>query len=52
MTRFAEGLDRIVVVEDKTSFIEAQVREILYGTSGAPQVLGKRDASGLTLIPR
>ncbi|MEQ6901859.1 indolepyruvate ferredoxin oxidoreductase family protein [Nocardioides sp. YIM 152588] len=49
--RFAEGLDRIVVVEDKTSFIETQVREILYGTPGAPRILGKRDADGRALIP-
>lgn len=49
--RFAEGLDRIVVIEDKTSFIEAQIRDILYGTPAAPQVLGKRDATGMTLVP-
>lgn len=49
--RFADGLDRIVVIEDKTSFIEAQVRDILYGTPAAPQVLGKRDATGMTLVP-
>jgi indolepyruvate ferredoxin oxidoreductase len=49
--RFAEGLDKVVVVEDKTSFIETQVREILYGTAGAPQIVGKKDVTGLTLIP-
>ncbi|KRA30953.1 MULTISPECIES: indolepyruvate ferredoxin oxidoreductase family protein [unclassified Nocardioides] len=48
---FAEGLDRIVVIEDKTSFIEAQVRDILYGTPAAPEVLGKRDSNGMTLVP-
>ena len=49
--RFAEGLDRLVVVEDKTAFIETQVREILYGTPNPPQILGKRDAGGGALIP-
>ncbi|WP_167003995.1 indolepyruvate ferredoxin oxidoreductase family protein [Mumia sp. ZJ430] len=49
--RFAEGLDEIIVVEDKTSFIEMQVREILYGRPGAPRVLGKKDAAGLSLVP-
>ncbi|MCX6398676.1 MAG: indolepyruvate ferredoxin oxidoreductase family protein [Propionibacteriales bacterium] len=49
--RFADGLDRIVVIEDKTSFIETQIRDILYGTPAAPQVLGKRDATGMTLVP-
>ncbi|MFE2672568.1 indolepyruvate ferredoxin oxidoreductase family protein [Streptomyces hygroscopicus] len=48
---FAEGLDRIVVVEDKTAFVETQIREILYGTPNAPQILGKRDADGRMLIP-
>ncbi|MFC0623136.1 indolepyruvate ferredoxin oxidoreductase family protein [Kribbella deserti] len=48
---FAAGLDRIVVVEDKTSFVETQIREILYGTPNAPQILGKRDAVGRALIP-
>ena len=31
---FAEGLEEILVVEDKTAFVETQVREILYITSG------------------
>lgn len=48
---FADGLDRIVVIEDKTSFVETQIRDILYGTPNAPQILGKRDTTGRTLIP-
>lgn len=51
VARFAEGLEEIVVVEDKTSFLEMQVREILYGTAGAPRVLGKKDAEGRPLVP-
>jgi indolepyruvate ferredoxin oxidoreductase len=38
---FAEGLSEIVVVEEKRSFIEAGVKEILYGQPGAPAVSGK-----------
>ena len=49
--RFAAGLERLVVVEDKTSFVETQIRDLLYGTPGAPQVLGKKDATGLALVP-
>ncbi|MFF1819569.1 indolepyruvate ferredoxin oxidoreductase family protein [Kribbella sp. NPDC058245] len=48
---FAEGLDRIVVIEDKTAFVETQFREILYGTPNAPQILGKRDNNGRPLVP-
>ncbi|MGH1565136.1 indolepyruvate ferredoxin oxidoreductase family protein [Mumia sp. DW29H23] len=51
VSRFAEGLDEIVVVEDKTAFLETQVREVLYGTPGAPRVIGKKDAAGRLLVP-
>ena len=51
VARFAEGLDTVVVVEDKTSFIETQVRDLLYGTEGAPRILGKKDAQGRRLVP-
>ena len=49
--KFATGLDEIVVVEDKTAFIETQVREILYGMPDAPRVIGKKDAVGRRLVP-
>ncbi|RBO85615.1 indolepyruvate ferredoxin oxidoreductase family protein [Nocardia puris] len=48
--RFAQGLERLVVVEDKTAFVETQIREILYGTADAPAILGKRDARGRELF--
>ncbi|MET8874938.1 indolepyruvate ferredoxin oxidoreductase family protein [Nocardia sp. NPDC004604] len=48
--QFADGLERIVVVEDKTAFIETQIREILYGTTAAPQIVGKRDAANRPLF--
>ena len=48
---FAEGLEEILVVEDKTAFVETQVREILYGRTDAPRIIGKKDAAGRMLIP-
>jgi indolepyruvate ferredoxin oxidoreductase len=48
---FAKGLEDVVVVEDKTAFVETQVREILYGRTGAPRIVGKKDAMGRMLIP-
>ena len=49
--RLAEGVDQVLVVEDKTSFVESQVEDILYGQNAAPLVLGKRAANGHRLIP-
>ena len=49
--RFADGLEEILVVEDKTPFIEQGIREILYGRAGAPVILGKSDRAGAPLVP-
>ncbi|QUQ63196.1 indolepyruvate ferredoxin oxidoreductase family protein [Kutzneria sp. CA-103260] len=38
---FAEGLDEIVVVEDKRAFVEPMVRDALYDLSTRPRVRGK-----------
>jgi indolepyruvate ferredoxin oxidoreductase len=48
---FAQGLDMIIVVEEKRSLIEVQVREELYGTATQPIVVGKRDEKGDWLFP-
>ena len=47
---FARGLDRILVVEEKRPLLENEFRNLLYGTPGAPSVLGKRDQSGAHLL--
>jgi len=51
ITGFAEGLDEIVVVEEKRSFLEAALKEVLYGRPGAPVVTGKRSAEGAEQFP-
>ncbi|MFH3481484.1 indolepyruvate ferredoxin oxidoreductase family protein [Xanthobacter variabilis] len=48
---FARGLDLIMVVEEKRSLIEVQVREELYGTANQPVCIGKKDESGNWLFP-
>jgi indolepyruvate ferredoxin oxidoreductase len=48
---FAAGLDLIMVVEEKRSLIEVQVREELYGTANQPVCVGKKDEQGNWLFP-
>jgi indolepyruvate ferredoxin oxidoreductase len=51
--RFAEGLQDVLVVEEKRGFIEDQLVRILYNMDAArrPSVVGKRDEQGATLLP-
>ena len=51
LVEFARGLDIIIVVEEKRSLIEVQVREELYGTPNQPICIGKKDESGNWLFP-
>src|SRR5919201_339994 len=46
LMEFAQGLDLIIVVEEKRSLIEVQVREELYGTANQPVCIGKKDEQG------
>ncbi|HTS39008.1 MAG TPA: indolepyruvate ferredoxin oxidoreductase family protein [Xanthobacteraceae bacterium] len=51
MLEFGEGLDLIIVVEEKRSLIEVQVREELYGSANQPVCIGKKDEQGHWLFP-
>ena len=51
LMEFAAGLEMIIVVEEKRSLIEVQLREELYGTPNQPICVGKRDERGDWLFP-
>jgi indolepyruvate ferredoxin oxidoreductase len=48
---FARDLDLIMVIEEKRSLIETQVREELYGRPNQPTCIGKKDEEGNWLFP-
>ncbi|MBI3825773.1 MAG: hypothetical protein HY294_07250, partial [Candidatus Rokubacteria bacterium] len=47
---FARGLRKILVVEEKRSFLELQLREVLYNHSDRPVIVGKQNESGAPLL--
>ena len=47
----ARNANAIIVIEEKRSLIETQIKEQLYGHANAPSVVGKKDESGTTLFP-
>jgi indolepyruvate ferredoxin oxidoreductase len=51
LMEFVQGLDLVIVVEEKRSLIEVQVREELYGTANQPTCIGKKDERGNWLFP-
>jgi indolepyruvate ferredoxin oxidoreductase len=48
---FAEGLDEILVVEEKRPLLEHQIKEQLYNLEKRPNVIGKYDESGEWILP-
>ncbi len=51
LAAFTDGLDLVMVVEEKRSLIEVQLREELYGSAHQPVCIGKRDEAGNWLFP-
>ncbi len=51
LRQFARGLSLVIVVEEKRSLIEVQLREELYGSADQPVCIGKRDEKGDWLFP-
>lgn len=48
---FARGLEEVLVIEEKLTFLEGQVKELLYGEADAPRVVGRKDDRGELLLP-
>lgn len=51
LREFADGLDEVIVVEEKRAFLESALRDALYGVPGAPRIHGKRGPDGTDLFP-
>ncbi|WP_460804924.1 indolepyruvate ferredoxin oxidoreductase family protein [Microbulbifer agarilyticus] len=53
MSEFAEGMERILVVEEKRPLVEDQIRNLFYAWEDArrPKVVGKKDLQGSDLLP-
>ena len=49
--QFADGLEEIVVIEEKRAFVELFVRDALYASTNRPRVVGKTDERQQRLIP-
>lgn len=49
--RFAQGLDEVLVVEEKRAFMEPQIRNILYDQPTRPRISGKKAPGGAALLP-
>ncbi len=48
---WADGLDLIVVVEEKRKLIEAQIKDVLFNDRGHVRVIGGRGLDGQVLFP-
>ncbi len=49
---FAEGLEEILVVEEKRGFVEEQLKSVLFNRAGAARrIVGKHDDTGRPLLP-
>ncbi len=47
---FADGLQEILVIEEKAGLVEAQLRQLFYNDAQRPRILGKTDAAGQPLV--
>jgi indolepyruvate ferredoxin oxidoreductase len=50
LAAFAEGLQEILVVEEKGAIVETQLRDLFYNATPRPVIVGKKDAPGRPLV--
>ncbi len=50
VTALARDAETLLVIEEKRSFLELQLREMLYGAAQRPRMLGKVDTAGAPLF--
>ncbi|WP_406280472.1 indolepyruvate ferredoxin oxidoreductase family protein [Embleya sp. NBC_00896] len=50
LAELTDGLDEVLVVEDKVPFLEARLKEALYRRPNAPRITGRRDETGRPLL--
>ena len=50
LRQFAAGLEEILVIEEKRSFIEMLCKDALYGSGHTPLIVGKKDEAGKKLV--
>ncbi len=48
---FAQGLEEILVIEEKRAFLEMFAKDILYGAPERPRIVGKQDEEERLLVP-
>ena len=51
LREFARGKRLLIVVEEKRSLVERQLRDALYNLAERPAVVGKQDLAGASLMP-
>ena len=50
LAELTQGLEQVLVVEDKTPFLEGHLKEALYRRPDAPVIVGRRDRDGRPLL--
>ncbi|MDQ7026237.1 MAG: indolepyruvate ferredoxin oxidoreductase family protein [Anaerolineae bacterium] len=48
---FANGLEEILVIEEKRAFVEMFTKELLYDMPNHPRIIGKRDENDTWFVP-